>query len=204
MVVFVMQLTPLRNGRKTNRKINRQVSIFKETTSFCASTGNSLETPSAVLAVDDMFDPEDRNHNVIIRYCRALLAWVRAALSLSRLKIFRDPLARFHLICTYLPMHNKTMTQLPDLMTKIILPKLEPSYGLDNSVAINQLVVRKDFANKNKTEFTGKIHCEATIMALVHSFSSRSRRVAPFSKDVTAHLRPFFTVSVLFSTFTAH
>jgi hypothetical protein len=178
------------------------VSSLKENASFCASTGNSPEKPSAVLAVDDMFDSEDQNCNVILRYCRAVLAWVRATLSLSRSKIFRNPLPRFHLIRTFLPMHKRTMTQLPDLMTKIILPKLEDSYGLDNSDAINQLLVRKDFANK--TEFTGKIHCEATIMALVHSLSSTSRKVAPFSKDVTAHLRPFFTVSVLSSTFTAH
>lgn len=184
--------------------MNDSVSILTDNSSFCASTLNALDKPSAVLALDEIFDPEDRNQNVILRYCRAVLAWIRAGLSLSGSKLFRDPLPKFHLVRSFLPMHIATMTKLSDLMTNTILPELKPSSGVDISDAIQRLLRRQDFANK--TKFTGKIHCEATLMALVHSFSSAqpSQRVPPFSKRATQDLRDLFAVSLLFPTFTSH
>jgi hypothetical protein len=93
-------------------------------------------------------------------------------------------------------MDNSSMMSLRNLMMDVILPKLSLFRDVDNTALIQQLLDRQDFANNKK--FTGKIHCEATLMALVHSFTSTAppKRVLPFSKQRTQDLMPLFSVSI--------
>ena len=78
-------------------------------------------------------------------------------------------------------------------MRDVILPRLQ---GDDKEDRIEELLKVQNFGNK--TRFTGTIHCEATLMALVHSFSSAapSAIVPPFSDQETGDLKPVFRVSI--------
>jgi hypothetical protein len=123
-----------------------------------------------------------------------MVAWLRESLSLSRSKLFRtDELPEFHIVHVYLPSDLSSMTKLPDLMEKTILPKLKSR----STVFVQQLIQRKDF--KAKSKFSGTIHCEASLMALVHSFSSvgpSQKTVHPFSKQATEELTAICSVSI--------
>lgn len=90
------------------------------------------------------------------------------------------------------------MTDLRTLMKEIILPKL--TNIPDAATHINRILELDSFVMK--ILFTGKIHCEATMMALIHSFTSKllTNRVAPFTNRVTPDLRPLFSVIISFTT----
>jgi hypothetical protein len=120
---------------------------------------------------------DDPTINPILRYCKAVLAWLRAGISLSRSKLFRGPLPKFHVVYLYLPIDNSSMMGLRNLMMDVILPKLGLFQDIDNTALIQRLLDREDFANEKK--FTGKIHCEATLMALVHSYIHCTAKVGP-------------------------
>jgi hypothetical protein len=108
-----------------------------------------------------------------------------------------DNLPVFHIVHTYLRSDLSSMMNLQDLMKTTILPRLKKRSGIDNEAAIQQLLEREDFTRKSR--FSGTIHCEATLMALVHSFSSAvplQKEVPPFSKQRTMELMPLFLVRI--------
>jgi hypothetical protein len=96
------------------------------------------------------------------------------------------------MIFSYHSTHNSSMTDLETLMKTVILPEL--SSIPDAATHVDRLLNLEKFAKK--VLFTGKIHCEATMMALIHSFTSivSSKRVAPFTNRITPDLRPLFSV----------
>jgi hypothetical protein len=142
------------------------------------------------------FDPDDPSGNPALRYCKATVAWIRAAHSLSRSKIFQmDPLPKFHIVHTYLPSDVGEMANIRSLMMETILPQLNQQPDIDKRSIIEGLIARSDFANKN--EFTGTVHCEAELMAPIHCFSvaDAGRPIPPFTKKVAQRLRNIFVVS---------
>jgi hypothetical protein len=136
--------------------------------------------------------PRSMRRSPLVRRCMAMVAWHRAGLSLSRSKIFRACLPQFHMIFSYHSMHNSSMTDLGTSMKTVILPELSSIPGV--ATHVDRLLNIEKFAKK--ILFAGKIHCEAMMMALIHSFTSKvlPKRVAPFTNRVTPDLRPLFSV----------
>jgi hypothetical protein len=90
------------------------------------------------------------------------------------------------------------------LRKQYYVPKLE-SCGTDNNAPVQQLIQRKDF--KAKCIFFGMVHCEASLVALVHSFPSiglSQETVDPFSKQATEELTVVFSVSICVTEHTCH
>ena len=87
------------------------------------------------------------------------------------------------------------MTNLQELMNNKILPKLSPISRINNDAIIKQLIDLNEL--KTKLKFTGTIHCEASLMALVLSFSVEElpKRILPFSQEIIRKLGPIFSVS---------
>ena len=83
-------------------------------------------------------------------------------------------------------------------MKEIILPKL--THIPDAATHVNRLLELDSFVMQ--TLFTGKIHREVTMMALIYSFASKllTKRVAPFTNKDTPDLRPLFSVIISFTT----
>jgi len=107
-----------------------------------------------------------------------------------------DTLPKFHVVLSYLPSDVGDMTDLRSLMMETIFPRLNQHPKLDKQSIIEELLARPDFATKKR--FTGTMHCEASLMALIYSFSVAppGRAVAPFTKKITQLLREIFVVSL--------
>lgn len=73
------------------------------------------------------------------------------------------------------------MTNLQTLMMDTILPNL--LYFPPAATQVQRLLELDSFV-KNQKQFTAKIHCEATMMALIHFFTSTPSPmpVTPYSK----------------------
>ena len=145
---------------------------------------------------EDGYDPTDRSSNPVLRCCKAMVTWLRASLSLGRSKLFRaSALPEFHIVLSYQRSDISSMADLPNLMKRTILPRLR-SFGPDNHTLIQQLIDSKGFNKKSK--FSGTIHCEASLMALVHSFSVEpsQKNIAPFTPKRTLELMNIFSVSI--------
>jgi hypothetical protein len=101
-------------------------------------------------------DPDDGSRSTILRYCKAVLAWLRAGLSLSRSKLFRHPSPKLHLV----PSNVRQVDEnLEDLMIRVILPRLCLSLDTDHSTLIQQLLLREDFVKKpNLHSLRGHTH----------------------------------------------
>jgi hypothetical protein len=143
---------------------------------------------------EDSYDPDDRSSNAVLRCCKMMVAWLRASFSLGDSNLFRaSELPEFHIILLYQRSDISSMADLPNLMKTIIPPRL--MLGPDNNT-LQQLIDSKGFNKKSK--FSGTIHCEALLMALIHSFSvgSPQKRIAPFSEQRTLELKNIFSVSI--------
>lgn len=142
---------------------------------------------AGVLEFEEGFYPDDRSSNPVLLSCKSMVAWLRAGMSLSRSKIFRiAELPKFHVVHSYLRSDVSSTTNLQELMKETLLPRLMPG----NDALIQQLIDRSDF--KKKVKFSGTIHCEALLMALIHSFSVEppQKRIPPFSQQKTQ--TPYF------------
>jgi hypothetical protein len=130
-----------------------------------------------------------------------MVNWLRASESLGRSKLFRaSALPEFHIVLSYQRSDISSMADLPNLMKTTVLPRLR-RFGRDNNALIQQLIDSKGFNKKSK--FSGTIHCEASLMALLHSISvglSR-KKIAPFSKQTTDELKNIFSVSIQVQVF---
>ena len=126
-----------------------------------------------------------------------MIAWLRAAVSLSRSKIFRiADLPKFHVVHSYLRSDVSRMTNLQELMNEIILPKLSPILHINNDAIIGELIDLRKL--KTKVKFPGTFYCEASLMALVHLFSDEKphKSISPFSHQQTQELGSIFSVSM--------
>ena len=133
----------------------------------------------------------------MLRCCKMMVAWLRASKSLGRSKLFRaSALPEFHIVLSYQRSDISSMANLPNLMMTTILPRLRTTPGRDNNFLIQQLIGSNGFYKKSK--FSGTIHCEASLMALVHSFTVKSsqNKISPFTKPRTSALKNIFSVSI--------
>lgn len=149
--------------------------------------------------LDAPFDEDfDQGRNPIVRCCMAMVAWHRAGLSLSQSKIFKERLPEFHMVFSYRSPHNSSMDDIRTLMKELVLPKLTRTIP-DAATHVDRILNDKF---TKKLQFTGKIHCETTMMALVHSFTSKppTKCVPPFTKGTTPDLRPLFSVIISLTT----
>jgi len=119
------------------RRRSESGEYFRENRSFSCSILNASDKSLDISPLDEGFDPEDGSRSPILRCCKAMLAWLRAGASLSSSKLFQGPLPKFHLVRSYVPIHTSSMMNLRDLMTSIILPKLQPSPDTDNTALSN-------------------------------------------------------------------
>ncbi|RDB28929.1 hypothetical protein Hypma_016125 [Hypsizygus marmoreus] len=149
------------------------------------------------LSPDEGYELDTRD--VILRYCQEPVAWLRAGKALSRSRFFKASLPRLNVIHVYKPPNSRMMTSPRDIMLEIILPKLITSSANDISTLIQRRIDQDDF--KNSTEFSGTIHCQASLMGLIYSFSPgvsstsipTSASAPPLSKDTTEILQDIFT-----------
>jgi hypothetical protein len=76
----------------------------------------------------------------------------------------------------------------------LILPRLSLISRINNDAIIEKLIDLDEL--KTTLKFTGTIHCEAPLMALVHSFSVEElpKRILPFSQEMIRKLGPIFSV----------
>jgi hypothetical protein len=102
------------------------------------------------------------------------------------------------MVHSYLSVNNSSMADLETIMKTLILPEL--SSIPDAAAHLDRLLNLKGFAKKIR--FSGKIHCEATMMALIYSFmpklGSKPTCVPPFTNKVTTTLRPLLSVIISF------
>jgi hypothetical protein len=189
-----------------HRRDARPGEYFNDTNLFDGSRPNYPEKLADVLEYEESLDPDDPSSTPVLRCCKSMVAWVRGSASLSRSKLFQmETLPECYIVHAYLCSDLGSITKLPDLMEKTILPKLKSTAGIDNNAFIRQLIGRKDF--KGKSKFSGTIHCEASLMALVHMFSSvgpSEKRVHPFSEKTTRELKAIFSVSICATEHTCH
>jgi hypothetical protein len=130
-----------------------------------------------------------------VNTCKSMVAWLRAMDSLSTSKIFHTAkLPKFHVVHSYLRSDVTSMTNLQKLMNEIIIPRLSLISSIHHD-AIEELKDWRPF--KEKKTFSGTIHCEASLMALVYSFSGdKLQDVPPFTQKDNQELEYIFSVSM--------
>ena len=99
--------------------------------------------------IEEYFDYDNRPSVPILNSCKSMVAWFRAAASLSRSKIFRiAELPNFHVVHLYLRSDVSMMTNLEELMQEIILPNL--SARINNAEIFTRLKsLRREFPHSH-------------------------------------------------------
>lgn len=159
----------------------------KSTTSLLArsNTANSeisadpeSEAPGDIDGNDPelLVETEEDSVALIMRYLGNAVAWITATgflLSIQRKR--RAPELHLHLAIPRCPVDPTAMADAPKIFTDAFNEFFESRKGLSGSLSSQATLWSKEFAQKLKLrEFTGTVHCEASLMGAIVKYSGQA------------------------------
>jgi hypothetical protein len=114
-------------------------------------------------------EPFENHSGLLLRYFKTIVAWIHALVSLNRSKLFRSGLElTLNIVCV--PSNPTPNYMLPvEALVDELLPRAVTGDSYD-AIRTRLLSMIK---SPTSTRFSGTVHCEAMLMALVTACSAR-------------------------------